>query len=42
MYFTYEDNKNIYNVRAIEDQYATIGKFALENDIKVIQSKWKW
>nr|WP_307929466.1 hypothetical protein [Mycoplasmopsis bovis] len=38
MYFTYEDNKNIYNVRAIEDQYATIGKFALENDIKVIQS----
>ncbi|ADR25000.1 S8 family serine peptidase [Mycoplasmopsis bovis] len=38
LYFTYEDNKNIYNVRAIEDQYATIGKFALENDIKVIQS----
>ncbi|WVV22500.1 S8 family serine peptidase [Mycoplasmopsis agalactiae] len=38
LYFTYEDNKNIYNVSDIVEQYAAIGQFALENDIKIIQS----
>ncbi len=38
IYFTYENNKQIYDTSNIEDKYREIGQFALQNDIKIIQS----
>ncbi|TKA59120.1 hypothetical protein MBOVa_5470 [Mycoplasmopsis bovis 8790] len=38
IYFTYEDNKQIYGASYIENKYKKIGQFALQNDIKIIQS----
>ncbi|WVU89636.1 hypothetical protein V3319_00860 [Mycoplasmopsis agalactiae] len=38
IYYTYRDNKQIYGASDTQNFYKAIGEYALENDIKIIQS----
>ncbi len=38
IYYTYKNNKQIYGASGIQNLYKTIGEYALQNGIKIIQS----
>ncbi|TKA59129.1 hypothetical protein MBOVa_5590 [Mycoplasmopsis bovis 8790] len=38
IYYTYENNKQIYGASGTQNLYKTIGEYALQNGIKIIQS----
>ncbi len=42
IYFTLYDNMNIYGMDDIKEQYKAIGKYALDNNIKIYSIQWKW